>query len=109
MAIDFSFEELVVGRFMENGHPRRDGRFSYMPYRSVGHYAMQVELKRSGSARCSYAVGDEWVGFTVRGCPEYGVLELAEFEVRRGESGSGNPRRHDSAGPDRGRGEPSGG
>lgn len=74
---DFYFEDMAVGIFAEI--PRVSGRFRYEPYRGPGHYEMQTLLRSGGYPRCYYDSGDVRVIFTVRNCPEYGVLELGDF------------------------------
>lgn len=76
---DFYFRDMVVGIFAEM--PRASGRFRYEPYRGLGHYEMQALLSSGGYPQCYYDSGDVRVVFTVRDCPEYGVLELGDFEV----------------------------
>lgn len=78
---EFMFECMPVGFFEESDFPARDGTYRYMPYRGLGHYRMVISLKETGMARCSYHRGSEWIGFVVRSRPEYGVLELVDFEV----------------------------
>jgi hypothetical protein len=78
--LDFMFEGGPVGYFEESEYPRCDGRYRYMPYRSLSHYAMH-ELRRAGGVpRCHFDVGGVRVTFAVRDCPEYGVLELYDFQ-----------------------------
>ena len=79
---EFVFEEKgPVGVFEERDHPRSPGRYRYMPFRGLGHLSMQKHLRAGGNPRCYYDIGDVRVSFTVRDCPEYGVLELEKFEV----------------------------
>ena len=78
--LEFIFEGLPVGLFQGPQFPVNDGRYRYEPYRGPGHYGMQTELRKAGSARCSYDSGDARVFFIVRACPEYGVLQLADFQ-----------------------------
>ncbi len=80
--LEFMYEGMPVGFFEEAEYPRQGGRYRYMPYRGAGHYQMQVELGEKGSARCSYTAGSERVTFAVVACPEYGLLELADFEAK---------------------------
>ena len=75
------FQEMPVGIFLESERPRSSGRYRYMPYRGRGHYQLGLEMGKKGSARCYYDVGPERISFSVVGCPEYGVLELADFEA----------------------------
>jgi hypothetical protein len=77
----FLFGDMVVGFFEEPDMPRADGRFRYMPYRGVGHYTMQTQRRAGTNPRCYYDANDVRVAFSVRDCPEYGVLELCDFEV----------------------------
>jgi hypothetical protein len=78
--LKFMFKGMPVGHFEESEYPRRDGRYRYMPYRGPGHLQMQTELRNSARAECHYEFGGERVTFAVEDYPEYGVLELANFE-----------------------------
>ena len=78
---DFLFEGMEVGYFEETEMPRAAGRFRYMPYRGPGHYEMQTQRRAGSSPRCYYDADDVRVAFSVRDCPEYGVLELCDFEI----------------------------
>ncbi len=40
---------------------------------------MQTLLTSGGSPRCYYDANAERVTFSIRACPEYGVLELGDF------------------------------
>lgn len=71
---------MPVGYFEEPEFPNIDGSYRYMPFRGQGHYQLQVALREQGKARCSYESGDKRVEFNVRSCPQYGVLELTDFE-----------------------------
>jgi hypothetical protein len=75
---DFMFEGMEVGIFQEL--PRSPGRYRYEPYRGPGHYEMQSRLRSGQSPRCYYDSGGVRVSFGVSVCPEYGVLELYDFE-----------------------------
>jgi hypothetical protein len=59
----------------------KPGRCGYRPYRGPGHLAMQTALNSEGYARCSVKDGKNELFFTVGGCPEYGVLELRDFQA----------------------------
>jgi hypothetical protein len=78
--LEFMFEDMPVGYFQESEFPATDGSYHYMPYRGPGHYRLGLRLQETGRAQCCYDVGSERVLFVVRRCPEYGVLELIEFE-----------------------------
>jgi hypothetical protein len=73
------FNGRAVGLFGQ--FPSAPGRYRYEPYRGLGHYEMQKLLHAGGAARCHYDVGERRVAFTVKQCPEYGVLELDEFQM----------------------------
>ena len=73
------FNGMLVGSLEEM--PRSPGRYRYEPYRGLGHYEMQMLRRSGGSPRCCYDAGDERVSFTIHDCPEYGVLELIDFEI----------------------------
>jgi hypothetical protein len=79
--LEFMFKGMPVGFFEGSEYPRRSGRYRYMQYRGPGHYQMQTERREKGRVRCYYGVGSEHVSFAVLDCPEYGILELAEFEA----------------------------
>lgn len=78
---DFFFEGIAVGYFEEVSPPRSPGSYRYMPYRGSGHYEMQTIRRAGGSPRCYYEADGFRVSFTVRDCPEYGVLELCDFDI----------------------------
>jgi hypothetical protein len=77
---EFYFDGMAVGYFVGSDGPRVPGDYLYEPYRGTGHYEMQSLLCGGGSPRCSYVAEGERVEFTVKGCPQYGVLELCDFE-----------------------------
>jgi hypothetical protein len=79
--LEFEFNGMPVGCFEEPEYPRQDGRYRYMPYRGPGHYQMGIELREKGIARCTYTIGSEQFSFAVLDSPEYGVLELGEFQA----------------------------
>jgi len=79
--LELRFDGMAVGRFEEPDFPRSPGRYRYEPYRGPGHYEMQTQRRAGGSPRCYYDAQDVRVTFTVRDCPEYGVLELCDFET----------------------------
>ncbi len=81
-SLEFMFEGMPVGYFEESEYPRQSGRYRYMPYRGPGHYQMGLEMREKGSARCHFNVGLEQISFTVSDCPEYGILELEDFDAR---------------------------
>ncbi len=39
--LEFLLNGIAVGYFEDSEYPRQDGRYRYVPYRSVGHYQMQ--------------------------------------------------------------------
>ena len=80
--LEFTFNGMPVGIFEETEYPRQSGLYHYLPFRCPGHYHMQMELSKQGSARCHYKVGPKQVFFTVVDCPRYGILELADFEIQ---------------------------
>jgi hypothetical protein len=77
---EFYFDGMAVGLFLGADGPTAPGRHGYEPYRGSGHYEMQTLRRAGGSPRCYYEAPGERVAFTVQGCPEYGVLELSDFE-----------------------------
>jgi hypothetical protein len=77
---DFFFDGTEVGYFRGGAFPQSAGRYQYEPYRGPGHYEMQTRLEAGGSPRCYYDIDGFRTKFTVRACPEYGVLELCDFE-----------------------------
>jgi hypothetical protein len=78
--LEFSYEGMPVGYFEEEGYPAAPGRYRYMPYRGPGHYEMQAALGAGARPRCTFSTNGRDVSFTVIDCPEYGVLELGEFD-----------------------------
>ena len=54
------------------------GLYRYAPYRSGSHHALQEKLRRAGSVACRLTKADGTVvRFIVRGCPAYGVVDIA--------------------------------
>ena len=88
----FFFESMPVGYFVGPTDPGGSGRYHYMPFRGPGHLRMHQRLKTGAKTRCDYRFGDVPIRFTVLGCPEYGVLELGEFEVLEGDGVRANER-----------------
>jgi hypothetical protein len=79
--IEFMFDGKAVGIFEEINPPCSTGLYRYMPFRGPGHYEMQT-LRRAGNLpRCYYEANGVRVSFTVNDCPEYGVLELCDFDT----------------------------
>ena len=79
MKLEFMFDGLPVGVFMEPEYPTGNGRYRYMPYRGPGHLRMQTTLDTAGEAPCYYEVGIDRVCFTVVGATS-GALDLTGFE-----------------------------
>lgn len=79
---EFFYQGMPVGCFEEEGFPIGPGRYRYMPYRGPGHHEMQAALRAGGRPRCAFSVSGRAVSFAVVDCPEYGVLELADFDGR---------------------------
>lgn len=79
--LEFLFDDLPAGRFEGPEYPKGPGQYRYEPYRGPGHYLMQTKRKAEGAARCYYDLDDLRVFFTVGGSPEYGVLELSDFQA----------------------------
>jgi hypothetical protein len=77
---DFFLDGMPVGYFDGQDFPSCPGSYQYMPYRGGGHYRMQLQLSAGESPRCTYDCGNTRVSFIVSGCPEYGVLELRDFD-----------------------------
>jgi len=77
--LEFSYEGMPVGYFEEQRYPTVAGRYRYMPYRGPGHYKMQTARRAGARPRCTFHTDNRAVSFVVVDCPEYGVLELAEF------------------------------
>jgi hypothetical protein len=71
---------IPVGYFEESDFPRSPGCYRYTPFRGPGHYVMRKERSAGGRPRCYYDADDVRVSFVVCDCPEYGVLELCDFE-----------------------------
>jgi hypothetical protein len=79
--LDFFYNGMEVGYFEGAAYPRKNGKYRYMPYRGPGHYEMQTERRAGGSPRCYYDLMKERVLFTILDCPEYGILQLTDFEI----------------------------
>lgn len=77
--LDFYFAGGGAGIFSDADGPRIPGRYSYMPYRSGSHSRMQTVVREGGQPRCSCSTEKDDVEFTVRACPENGVLEIVEI------------------------------
>lgn len=76
----FYFDSMKLGHFGGGAFPQSAGRYDYEPYRGAGHCEMQECLGSGGSPRCYYEIDGVRTTFVVRACPEYGVLELCDFE-----------------------------
>jgi hypothetical protein len=79
---EFLFDGMPVGYFEEPEPSCMPGLYRYMPYRGAGHYEMQTLRRKGGSPRCYYEADGVRTWFTVKDCPEYGVLELCDFESK---------------------------
>jgi hypothetical protein len=79
-APEFYFDGMAVGYFVGSDGPRTSGSHRYEPHRGPGHYEMQTLLRVGGLPRYSYVDEGKRVEFTVKGCPEYGILDLCDFE-----------------------------
>jgi hypothetical protein len=79
--LEFMFDDMPVGTFKEPDDPRLPGRYKYEPYRGPGHYDMCRRLRAGEKARCYYDCDEARVSFFVNDIPEYGVLELSDFQV----------------------------
>ena len=78
--VEFFCDAGAVGLLGDTEGPRTPGRYGYMPYRGMGHYHMATLLADGGSARCGCETVEEYVEFTVKSCPEYGVLEISDIQ-----------------------------
>ncbi len=78
--LDFHFKGVPVGCFETTTFPATPGTYSYSPYQEGGHDLMQVRLQLYGRARCYYDTDTARVFFSVVANPDYGSLELTEFE-----------------------------
>jgi hypothetical protein len=81
MSLGFFFRGGTAGDFLGSSVPRTPGRYPYMPYRSATRHAMGLLLRDGGHPRCTCKADGQCVRFTVRACPEYGILELDELEI----------------------------
>ena len=98
MIRQFWFRKLDVGYFTDDDWPRAAGLYPYRPLIAPqiprhmwlgkpegpglsGHAAMQSSLTLGETPVCYYYTGDSRVFFTVRECPEPGVLSLSDFET----------------------------
>lgn len=77
---NFSFNGQDVGYF-ESSSPMQDGPARYIPFRGPGHYDLQQALKAGLLPRCVYVINGVGISFDVLACPEYGVLELSNFQT----------------------------
>ena len=76
--LEFTYDGLPVGYFEESECPQIPGCFRYEPYRGPGHYELATALRDGKRPRC-LVPSHPGVSFAVVACPEYGVLELADF------------------------------
>ena len=76
----FSYKGMPVGSFELESYPTAPGRYRYMPYRGPGHYELQTALRTGAQPHCTFQARGRAVSFVVVDCPEYGVLEVAEFD-----------------------------
>ena len=77
VALDFFFDRLPVGRFLEaEAYPAKPGIYRYMPYRGVGLYRLGQECGPSGVAKCSYPGPDGPSGFIGRPGAERGTFVI---------------------------------
>lgn len=70
-----------VGLFRGGSIPHLPGRYQYEPYRGPGHHEMQTALKSGRRPRCSFVFDGQRTSFEVTECPDYGLIELAHFEI----------------------------
>jgi hypothetical protein len=78
-AANFFYMGGIVGYFKDGVCPQAPGRYRYIPCRSGAHYDMHVALRAGAHPRCTLRTRDRTISFAVIACPEYGILELAEF------------------------------
>jgi hypothetical protein len=77
-ALEFKFRGLPAGYFEGPAYPTKEGRYHYMPYRSLGHYEMGLALKEKNIAEIEFDdSGTLRKAKAKKG--EYGVLELSAF------------------------------
>lgn len=79
ISLDFFFQNQEVGFFETLSFPSKDGGYSYMPYRGLGHHEMQQAFIQKGFADCYYINGNHRVSFRVEPTGEYRKLILSEF------------------------------
>lgn len=75
----FFFEDIPAGYFEDAQLPTVNGKYRYVPLRSVGHYRLMGALRSLGPQRCHFVVGGEKRYFLVLRLVEYGLLEIAEL------------------------------
>jgi hypothetical protein len=51
---DFHCEGHAVGYFLMDEFPEQDGKYEYMPYRGMGHYALAKALESGQRAECYF-------------------------------------------------------
>jgi hypothetical protein len=88
--VKFFYMGGTVGYFEDAACPQAAGRYRYMADRSGAHYEIQLSLRNRSHPRCALRAQGRSISFAVIACPEYGVLELAEF---RDEDGDPRPAR----------------
>jgi hypothetical protein len=79
--LEFFFRDGVVGYWLSSEYPRVPGLYRYMPCRSGAHFFMHEQRRSTGAADCTFVSDEVIVRFRVIGCPEHGVLELADFRI----------------------------
>ena len=64
--LEFMFNGLEVGYFIEDQYPMRNGEYEYEAYRGPGHYELVTTLRVKQVAECYYDEGSERIFFTVQ-------------------------------------------
>jgi hypothetical protein len=72
---EFTFAGNGVG-VLSGNEPREPGLWSYMPFRSHGHYLFAAVLNAGGQPECHVTIDGQRLIFTVSGEAEYGVLTV---------------------------------
>ena len=80
-AIEFFFEGKEVGLIDTTALRARPGKYSYEPYRGIGHYDFSMALRQSGSVECYCESGKKAVVFTVTGIDADRRLIVSKVEA----------------------------
>ena len=79
MPLVFFHGPYEAGEFAGEAYPREAGVYSYLPIEGIGHEELNLARQAGAEPRCHFDTDGLRTTFTVRGCPRYGRIELADF------------------------------